>query len=144
MTHSVVIEGLIRTRSEIAGRLQKAQTEVDRLVADLGAVDRTLELSGYTENSKFIPHKTRGGRIEMEAVLERRKFILRALGESPEPLRASELARLYREAHGVTGTDARTTAYYRTKTMNILRGMRTGGQAVMVGKGMGALWRLPG
>ena len=143
MTHSVVIEGLIRTRSEIAGRLQKAQTEVDRLVADLGAVDRTLELSGYTETAANIPRKTRGSKIEIEDLMARRAFVTRCLGEAGKPIRASEIARRYREAHGVLATDSRTLAFYRVKIINVLRGLRTQGIAIQVGKGLGSLWHLP-
>ena len=142
MSQGYVIEGLIRTRAEIAGKVQNAQTELNRLLADLNAVDRVLDLSGYTETATDIPNKRRNCKIEIEAIAERRAFIRRALEAAGRPMRSSELAALYREAHAILGTDMRTRSVYRYKIINTLRGMKTAGQAVQIGKGLGAVWRL--
>lgn len=142
MAESPVILGLIRKRAEVAGEVEKARAQLDRLLYDLAALDRVLELSGYAGNAAGIPRKTRGSKQERDAFDTLRRFIRATLESSPEPLRASEIARLYREHQGVTSSDPRTAEYYRYKVTNALRSMRNRGEAEMVGKGLGAVWRL--
>jgi hypothetical protein len=47
-----------------------------------------------------------------EAAEAMHAFIRRTLAGS-KPLRASVIAKRYREEHGITGTDSRTAKYYR-------------------------------
>lgn len=136
-----VISGLIQKRAEVSGEVAKARVALERAIADLQAIDRALELVGYTEHAEGIPRKTRGGKMEKEAAEAMRAFIRRTLANS-QPMRASAIAKRYRDEHGITGTDRRTAEYYRTKVLNGLRSLKTRGEAVMEGKCMGATWRL--
>jgi len=59
--HSLVVEALVRKRADVSGLVRKAQVELDKLLADLRAIDRTLELHGYAENPTKIPPRHKFG-----------------------------------------------------------------------------------
>lgn len=99
-----VIEGLIAKRAEVSGKVSKARLHLERLTADLQAMDWALDLMGYSEDANDIPRKTRGGRIEKEAAEAMRDYLRRLLAESPSPMRAALIARAYRQDHGITAT----------------------------------------
>lgn len=136
-----VISGLIQKRAEVSGEVAKARIALERAIADLQAIDRALDLMGYTETAENIPRKTRGGKMEVEAAEAMRAFIRRTLAGSA-PMRASAIAKRYREEHGITASDRRTAEYYRYKVLNGLRSLKAKGEAEMIGKNMGAVWRL--
>ena len=133
---------LIRKRAELAGEVVKAQAHLDRLIADLAAMDRVLDITGYEGDPEAIPAKTRGSLRERDEYHKVWQFVLGMLTNATKPLRASTIARAYMAETGVAGADPRTVEYYRYKVVNALRSMRRKGITEMEGKCMGATWRL--
>jgi hypothetical protein len=140
--HSLVVEALVKTRADVSGLVRKTQAELDKLLADLRAIDRTLEIHGYTEHATDIPSRQRFMKQNLEALMERCNFIKRTLAAAPAPMRCADIAMLYRETHAVAGTDMRTRDYYRNRINAALRSLQTRGEVVMEGERMTALWKL--
>jgi len=140
MADTAVIQALVRTRAQISGLVAKAQSELDARLSDLRAIDRTLQLSGYTAAATNIPSTRRFVKLNAEALRERCDFLMATMRAAPKPLRCAELTELYREAHNVTATDAHTRDWYRSRVGNALRSLKLQGKAKMEGGGMTAVW----
>ena len=101
--HPLVLHGLIRKRSEIAGQIEEHRREVRRLVDQLEHVDATLrifapELDVCRIRAKPAPAPHRAGNGQVTAV------VLDALRDSDGPLTTPELAMYFMDARGL-GTD---------------------------------------
>ena len=140
--HSNVVEALVRTRADVSGMVRQKQVELDKLLADLRAIDRTLEIHGYTENAAAVPPRHKFVRQNVEQLVERFAYIKRVLVASDRPLRCVEIADGYKLEQGVEGTDIRTRTYYRNRINAALRSMQGRGEIVMEGGGLNATWRL--
>ena len=81
MGQSIVIHGLIKKRSEIAGQHRAAQKTADAIKDDLAAIDRALALCGYQDDPKDIP--ARGKYKQMFGRNELKLTILDTLREAP-------------------------------------------------------------
>jgi len=73
MEHTIF--GLVKRRGEIAGQHKVAMQAADALKADLDAIDRTLVLCGYEDDSKGIAprgkYKQLFGRNELKLTVRR-------------------------------------------------------------------------
>jgi hypothetical protein len=138
---SPFIISLIRKRAELAGQVAHADAHLARLTADLAALDRVLDISGYQGEPAAIPSKRPTLRQRDEA-LEIREFARDMLSKATQPLRTQVIARAYMQHAGVAGCDPRTVEFYRYRVVNALRYMRRKGEAEMLGKAMGATWRI--
>ena len=59
VTGANLISGLIRKRSEVAGQLKAAQKTLDGVKDDLAALDRALELCGYSGAPRGLAPRTK-------------------------------------------------------------------------------------
>lgn len=132
---------LIRKRAELAGHVRHAEAHLTRLQADLAAVDRVLDISGWRGDPEAIPAKRPTLRQRGEAA-EVRAFAKDMLAKADGPLRTQVIARAHMQHAGIARCDPRTVEFYRYRVVTALRYMRRKGEAEMIGKAMGAAWRL--
>ena len=83
---------LIRKPAELAGQVAHAEAHLARLSADLAALDRVLDISGFQGEPAAIPAKRPTLRQRDEA-LEIREFARDMLSKATEPLRTQVIAR---------------------------------------------------
>ena len=73
VTGANLISGLIRKRSEVAGQLKVAQKAAEAVKSDLAALDRALEICGYTGDPRGIAPRTKYkqmfGRSELKRLI---------------------------------------------------------------------------
>jgi len=102
MGDSPVKLGLIRKRAELAGEVMKVRAHLERLEADLAAVDRVLDITGFDGDPDAIPAKGRNTLHERDEA-NRVQFTLAMLKTASKPLRASTIARAYMAETKVVG-----------------------------------------
>jgi len=97
------VSGLIDLHAEIAGKIETQRQVMNRLVADLEAVEHTVCLLDPTvelAHAKRPPSKDQARKNEM------RRHILAALRDATGPLTAAEIARLVVASRGLADDDA--------------------------------------
>ncbi len=136
MGYSVITEGLLRERNEIAGAVNRLRATLDRAVADLAAIERAMKRPSGCELASLS---------QLPAPLtaeERRAFVLGVLVASPTPLRAAELIEAYRASREAGGMPGRKREWYRHQIKVTLRCLFDRGMVVRSHKGLGALWQV--
>ena len=105
------IAGLIEKHREIAGQINAVKAQLNRLVADLGAVEHTIRLfdpDAQLPRAKPVPTKDAAFKGEM------RSYVLSALRDATGPITTLEIAKAVIAARGLGG-GARTVVVIRKR-----------------------------
>ena len=135
--YSHTVNGLLQKRADLFNEAERIRDRLAEIRNDLGAIDRTLGVLGYTGNlDAAMPRQKREvifGRGELS------KAIYGELREADGPLSSRDIAR---EIVAMRGEDARDRKYLSDLTKRVskaLRGMKAEGHVRSVADAKGNL-----
>ena len=141
MENEHVLSGLIRKRSEIAGKLEAAQAETRRLIIDLDAVDATIRLVSpdiELEDIRPKPLPPRHAAYKGEVS----RILFNALRDAQHPMTAEELAMCVMTERDLNMHDVRLRKTIMKRVHACMRHYRNKGTVESLpGPGKRMLWR---
>jgi hypothetical protein len=139
----LIVSGLRRKRSEIAGRIVDLRRELDRLQADLFHVDAVLKI--YGEEPSQIPTK---GRMPVRSAYFGRNEITRRCLEAMRDKGTVSANDVAAQAMRDKGLDPEADRKQRTdfgkRILVSLHDLRKSGHVEKIGAGKGVRWKLAG
>ncbi|EKF17624.1 hypothetical protein [Nitratireductor pacificus] len=140
MENDVVIHGLLRRRSEIAGEILHLDGQVEKLRADLKHLDAALKVMGYVNEDAFPVRKACTSGLFHRKELGR--LVVGHLRSSTDGLQARDIALAISRDKGWETDDQRFQKALTDKVSRALSKMKVSGRADYENAQSGCVWRL--
>jgi len=141
--HPNTVNSLRNKRSEIAGRIELHNREIERLRAALIHIDAVLRLyDPDTDPNAIEPRKRFPRRVEYFERGELAGRVYAALRDNGDTVSCEELTRKALSDKGLAATDRVAHRLFMCKFMPALADLRRRGIVQKIGEGRGVRWRL--
>ncbi len=140
MAETHLISGLVTTRAELSGELERLRRQINAVQVDLVAIDRVLRVVGYSSTPsaiKPIERRPSGYRLGSSA-----NMMVDILRETGQAFPHSDLTKLIMRANGRDDSDRNAYLVAHKRVGAILRQLRDKGIVKRLGEGAATTWCL--